>query len=47
MLERKIYSCWAFSDNAEEKFKINKEINLEKKDKAKVRPKKSRFETTY
>ena len=47
MLERKIYSGWAFSDNPEEKFRINKEIYQEIKDKAKVRPIKSRYGTTY
>ena len=47
MLERKIYSGWAFSDNPEEKFRINKEIYQEIKDKAKVRPVKCRYGTTY
>lgn len=36
MLEKKIYSEWAFEENAVEKLKINKEIYQEIKDKAEV-----------
>ena len=47
MLERKIYSGWAFSDDREEKSKINKEIYQEIKDKAKVEFVKRKYETIY
>ena len=36
MLERKIYSPWAFTENENEKAKINREIYQEIKDKAVV-----------
>ena len=42
-MERKIYSPWAFTENEEEKAKINHEIYKEIKDKAKVKV----FKTGY
>jgi len=36
MLEKRIYSPWAFSENESEKAKINREIYKEIKDKAQV-----------
>ena len=35
-MERKIYSSWAFTNNEEEKYKINKEILGELKNKYKI-----------
>jgi len=37
MIERKIYSGWAFSENAQEKSEMNREIYNEIKSKAKIR----------
>ena len=36
MLERKVYSGWAFKDNAKEKARINKELYAELKSKVKM-----------
>ena len=36
MLEKRIYSSWAFSENATEKYRINREIYEEIKGKAEV-----------
>lgn len=46
-LEKKVYSGWAFSENALEKSRINKEIYEEIQDKAEVKYLKSGYAKKY